>query len=100
VWHALAAHRPWEVSTASAAGPTPCRATGAVQPGERISHDMPTNPNAANNWQREGLDSGEQQRATELERLFDRIVLLRSQATALLKQRGHDIGPLVEYPHS
>ncbi len=42
--------------------------------------------------QREGLDSGEQQRATELERLFDRIVLLRSQATALLKQRGHADG--------
>ena len=30
VWHALAAHRPWEVSTASAAGPTPSRAPGGV----------------------------------------------------------------------
>jgi plasmid stability protein len=45
--------------------------------------------------QREGLDPDEQQRTIELERLFDRIVLLRSQAAALLKQRGHDVGPLV-----
>ena len=45
--------------------------------------------------QREGLLSDEQQRAEELERLFDRIVLLRSQAAALLKQRGHEIAPLV-----
>ena len=45
--------------------------------------------------QREGLLSDEQQRAEELERLFDRIVLLRSEAAALLKQRGHDTTPLV-----
>ena len=45
--------------------------------------------------QREGLLSDEQQRAEELERLFDRIVLLRSEAAALLKQRGHDPTPLV-----
>jgi len=45
--------------------------------------------------QREGLHPDEQQRAEELERLFDRIVLLRSQAAALLKQRGRGIAPLV-----
>ena len=45
--------------------------------------------------QREGLLRDEQQRAEELERLFDRIVLLRSQAAALLKQRGHELSPLV-----
>lgn len=45
--------------------------------------------------QREGLGPDERQRAEELERLFDRIVLLRSQAAVLLKQRGHDVSPLV-----
>ncbi len=45
--------------------------------------------------QREGLHPDEQQRAEELERLFDRMVLLRSQAVALLKQRGHEFPPLV-----
>lgn len=43
----------------------------------------------------EGLSSAEQHRAEELERLFDRFVLLRSQAARLLKQRGHDISVLL-----
>ena len=45
--------------------------------------------------QREGLSPNEQQRATELEHLFARIVLLRSQAGVLLKRRGHDVAALV-----
>lgn len=43
----------------------------------------------------EGLSSAEQQRAAELERLFDRLILLRSQAAMLLKQRGHDVSVLL-----
>jgi plasmid stability protein len=45
--------------------------------------------------QREGLLSHERQRAEELERLFERIVLLRSQAAVVLRQRGHDVTSLV-----
>jgi hypothetical protein len=45
--------------------------------------------------QREGLLAHEEQRAAELERLFDRIVLLKSQAAMLLKHRGHDVKSLV-----
>jgi plasmid stability protein len=45
--------------------------------------------------QREGLSQQEEQRADELERLFDRLVLLRSKAAVLLKQRGHDVTALV-----
>ena len=45
--------------------------------------------------QREGLLSPERQRAEELERLFERVVLLRSQAAVVLRQRGHDVTSLV-----
>ncbi len=45
--------------------------------------------------QREGLLSHERQRAEELERLFERVVLLRSQAAVVLRQRGHDVTSLV-----
>jgi hypothetical protein len=45
--------------------------------------------------QREGLLSHERQRAEELERLFERVVLLRSQAAVVLRQRGHDVSSLV-----
>jgi hypothetical protein len=44
--------------------------------------------------QREGLSDGEAQRAAELVQQYDRTMLLRAEATLLLKQRGHDISEL------
>jgi plasmid stability protein len=41
--------------------------------------------------QREGLTEAEDQKANELAREYERIVLVRSQAIGLLKERGHDI---------
>ena len=46
--------------------------------------------------QREGLTSAEESAVRELIRHHDRAVLLRAQALALLRQRGEDIGALID----
>lgn len=40
--------------------------------------------------QREGLTSQEAEEAKRLAQLYDRTILIRAQAAALLKKRGHD----------
>lgn len=40
--------------------------------------------------QREGLTSQESEEANRLAQLYDRTILIRAQAAALLKKRGHD----------
>ncbi len=47
------------------------------------------------NRQREGLTENEETKAAELLRQYERQMLVRAQAVALLKQRGHDIGNLL-----
>ncbi len=42
-----------------------------------------------------GLTESETQRATELTRQYERTMLIRAQAMALLVQRGHDVSDLV-----
>ncbi len=44
--------------------------------------------------QREGLTPSEAERAAVLIRYYERSMLLRAQAAALLKQRGHDVSEL------
>ena len=48
--------------------------------------------------QREGLTIAEEQTATVLLGQYQRIILLRAQAAALLAQRGHDLTPLLTQP--
>ncbi|HKI37383.1 MAG TPA: hypothetical protein VKA46_36350 [Gemmataceae bacterium] len=45
--------------------------------------------------QREGLTEGEAQTLTALVREYERAMLIRAQAAALLKQRGHDVSELL-----
>jgi len=45
--------------------------------------------------QDEGLTTDEAQRAAELTRQYERAMLIRAQATALLMQRGHDVSALI-----
>ncbi len=45
--------------------------------------------------QREGLTDGESQEAASLLREYERVMLIRAQAAALLKQRGHDVSSLL-----
>jgi plasmid stability protein len=45
--------------------------------------------------QREGLTEDETQVATALVRQYERVMLVRAQAAALLKQRGHDVSSLL-----
>jgi len=45
--------------------------------------------------QREGLSDNEQQQPAELRRQYERHLLKRAQAIALLKQRNHDVSHLV-----
>lgn len=45
--------------------------------------------------QDEGLTEDEAQRAVELTRQYERAMLIRAQATALLMQRGHDVSALI-----
>jgi hypothetical protein len=46
--------------------------------------------------QREGLTTSEAERAAVLLRHYERSMLLRAQAAALLKQRGHDVSALLK----
>jgi plasmid stability protein len=48
--------------------------------------------------QREGLTDAEAQDLAGLVRQYERAVLVRAQAAALLKQRGHDITGLLVQP--
>jgi uncharacterized protein YmfQ (DUF2313 family) len=45
--------------------------------------------------QREGLTESEAQSATTLLQQYERVMLVRAQAAALLKQRGHDVSSLL-----
>ena len=45
--------------------------------------------------QREGLSEAEQQTLARLVRQYERAMLVRAQAAALLKQRGHDVSGLI-----
>jgi hypothetical protein len=45
--------------------------------------------------QREGLTESENQQAQLLSHLFNRVMLVRAKATALLKKRGYDISTLI-----
>lgn len=48
--------------------------------------------------QREGLTDFETQETELLVRAYERAVLVRAQAAALLKQRGHDVSVLLVQP--
>ncbi len=50
--------------------------------------------------QREGLSKQERSETRLLLHLYDRIMLVRAQAMALLKERGHDVSRLVQPPSS
>ncbi len=45
--------------------------------------------------QREGLDAEEARELPPLVRQYERFMLVRAQAAALLKQRGHDVSALL-----
>lgn len=45
--------------------------------------------------QREGLTEAEQQTVDQLVRHYERTMLVRAQAAALLKQRGHNVSSLL-----
>jgi len=45
--------------------------------------------------QREGLSSADARALSELVRQYERAMLIRAQAAALLNQRGHDVSKLV-----
>jgi len=45
--------------------------------------------------QRDGLTEYESQQAQLLSHLFNRVMLVRAKATALLKKRGYDISPFI-----
>jgi len=45
--------------------------------------------------QREGLTDAESRKLAELVRQYERQMLLRAQAAALLRERGHDVSGLV-----
>jgi plasmid stability protein len=45
--------------------------------------------------QREGLSASEAEQAAALLRQYERVMLVRAQAAALLKQRGHDVSVLL-----
>jgi plasmid stability protein len=48
--------------------------------------------------QREGLSEAEAQLLPGLVRQYERAMLVRAQAAALLRQRGHDVSGLVQAP--
>jgi hypothetical protein len=47
---------------------------------------------------REGLSEAEQERAARLLRQYEKCMLVRAQAAALLRQRGHDVSVLLTEP--
>jgi plasmid stability protein len=48
--------------------------------------------------QRDGLSGPERERADELCLEYDRAMLVRARAAVLLKERGYDVGSLLEKP--
>jgi plasmid stability protein len=48
--------------------------------------------------QREGLEDAEARELAPLVRQYERFMLVRAQAAALLKQRGHDVSALLTKP--
>ena len=48
--------------------------------------------------QHSGLTEGEAQTTATLVRQYERALLVRARAAALLKERGHDISPLLSTP--
>jgi plasmid stability protein len=48
--------------------------------------------------QREGLDDAEARELPPLVRRYERFMLVRARAAALLKQRGHDVSALLNTP--
>jgi hypothetical protein len=48
--------------------------------------------------QRNGLNAEEEVERERLLRQYERAMLLRAQATAILAERGHDVGPLAPKP--
>jgi plasmid stability protein len=48
--------------------------------------------------QREGLTAAETQRLADLVRQYERAMLVRAQAAALLRERGHDVSNLIQRP--
>lgn len=46
--------------------------------------------------QREGLTEAEEQAATTLTRLYERFMLVRAEAAALLADRGHDLSGILQ----
>src|SRR6266545_2589131 len=48
--------------------------------------------------QREGLAEHEAQAAAALVQQYERVMLVRAQAAALLKQHGHDVSSLLRVP--
>jgi hypothetical protein len=48
--------------------------------------------------QREGLTQAEAETVASLLKQYERAMLVRAQAAALLKQRGHDVSPLLTAP--
>lgn len=49
--------------------------------------------------QREGLSESEWKVAQDFSNLFNRIMLIRAKALALLQERGHDIASLLQPSH-
>jgi hypothetical protein len=49
----------------------------------------------ADRRQRDGLSADELREAEELAQRHDRVMLVRAEAAALLKERGHDTSPLL-----
>ncbi len=48
--------------------------------------------------QREGLTEPQERRLSQLVRQYERTMLTRAQAAALLKQRGKDVSALLDHP--
>jgi plasmid stability protein len=48
--------------------------------------------------QREGISASEAEQAAALLRRYERVMLVRAQAAALLRQRGHDVSVLLTVP--
>jgi plasmid stability protein len=48
--------------------------------------------------QREGLTEADSERCADLLRSYERVMLIRAQAAALLKQRGIDVSGIVAIP--
>lgn len=63
---------------------------------ERLANAISAELEALNvKQQRSGLTASEQQRADELGFEYDRVMLVRARAAAILRERGHDVSSLL-----